>query len=128
MTNPPEFLVRETLNLRLDELEALSRRGRGLMLLIYHREGVSTVPLYPGRPMILGRKPSGQPGVAVQEPSLSREHARFAVNDAVDTVFVTDLGSTNGTWLNNQRITQPTYVRDGDLVRFGNTQVKFRMD
>ena len=29
---------------------------------------------------------------------------------------------------NNQRITQPTRIADGDLVRFGNTQIKFRTE
>ncbi|UQA60261.1 sigma 54-interacting transcriptional regulator [Polyangium aurulentum] len=122
MANLPDG-TRETLNLRLDELEALSRRGRVLLLLVYHREGVSSVPLYPGRPIILGRKPPpGPSGVAVHEPSLSREHARFDLTDAGDIVTVKDLGSTNGTWVRGQRI-QEAQLSPGDEVRMGTVHV-----
>jgi hypothetical protein len=65
--------------------------------------------------------------IIADDPTVSSQHAMLST-DAAGAWVLTDLGSTNGTWLNNQRITQPTYVRDGDLVRFGNTQVKFRMD
>ncbi len=120
MANPPDG-ARETLNLRLDELEALSRRGRGLLLLVYHREGVSTVPLYAGRPVILGRKPPSS-GVAVPEPSLSREHARFELSDPGDLVQVKDLGSTNGTWVRGQRVPE-AQLSPGDEVRMGTVHV-----
>ena len=46
----------------------------------------------------------------------------------VQGITVTDLHSTNGTFVNNQRISRPTLLQDGDLVRFGNTQIKFRAE
>jgi transcriptional regulator with GAF, ATPase, and Fis domain len=120
MANPLDG-ARETLNLRLDELEAFSRRGRGLLLLVYHREGVSSVPLYPGRPLVLGRKPPSS-GLAIHEPSLSREHARFDLTESGDIVQVTDLGSTNGTWVRGQRV-QEAALSPGDEVRMGTVHV-----
>ena len=60
------------------------------------------------------------------DPTVSTRHAMIAADRA--GFVVTDLGSTNGTWVNNQRITQPTRLSDGDLVRFGNTQIKFRTE
>lgn len=65
--------------------------------------------------------------IIADDPTVSSQHAMIST-DAAGGWVLTDLGSTNGTYVNNQRLTQPTYVRDGDLVRFGNTQVKFRMD
>jgi DNA-binding NtrC family response regulator len=121
MAYPPDG-ARETLNLCLDELEALSRRGRVLLLLVYHREGVSSVPLYPGRPIVLGRKPPpGPSGIAIHEPSLSREHARFDLTEGGDIV-VKDLGSTNGTWVRGQRI-EEAQLSPGDEVRMGTVHV-----
>lgn len=39
-------------------------------------------------------------------------------------VVVEDLGSTNGVYVNNQRITQPTQITEADTVRIGRTQLK----
>jgi pSer/pThr/pTyr-binding forkhead associated (FHA) protein len=38
------------------------------------------------------------------------------------------VGSTNGTFVNNHRLTQPMRLNDGDLLRCGNTQMKFRTE
>lgn len=46
---------------------------------------------------------------------LSRRHARLEVRDGL--LFVLDLGSANGTYLNNQRVVE-TRVRRGDELRF----------
>ena len=46
---------------------------------------------------------------------LSRRHARLEVREGL--LFVVDLGSANGTYLNNQRITE-SRVRRGDELRF----------
>jgi len=46
---------------------------------------------------------------------LSRRHARLEVRDGL--LFVVDLGSANGTFLNNQRVTE-SRVRRGDELRF----------
>jgi len=60
------------------------------------------------------------------DPTVSTRHAEVALRGGA--FVVTDLGSTNGTFVNNQRIAQPTRVNDGDLLRFGNTQLKFRAE
>jgi pSer/pThr/pTyr-binding forkhead associated (FHA) protein len=60
------------------------------------------------------------------DPAVSTRHAEVALRGGA--FVVTDLGSTNGTFVNNQRIAQPTRINDGDLLRFGNTQLKFRAE
>jgi pSer/pThr/pTyr-binding forkhead associated (FHA) protein len=49
---------------------------------------------------------------------VSRRHASFARGPV--GIVVTDLGSTNGTFVNDQRI-QATTLRPGDLVKMGVT-------
>jgi len=68
----------------------------------------------------LGR--SAEATIQVDHESVSREHAQISVNRG--TGRVRDLGSTNGTWVNDHRITD-VELRDGDLVRVGQTVFKF---
>ena len=53
------------------------------------------------------------------DPSVSRAHAVVEIGGA--DARVRDLGSTNGTFVNGRRIESGT-LRDGDELRFGNTQ------
>ena len=46
-------------------------------------------------------------------------HARVFARDG--GVYVEDLGSTNGTYLNGTRLTMPAVLRPGDQVQVGNT-------
>lgn len=53
----------------------------------------------------------------------SARHARF---EAVrDTVSLVDLGSTNGTFVNGERIDGRRRLRDGDVVKIGETELRF---
>ena len=60
------------------------------------------------------------------DAAVSTRHAELVLRGGA--FVVTDLGSTNGTFVNSVRITQPTRLGDGDLLRFGNTQMKFRAE
>src|SRR2546423_1593687 len=57
--------------------------------------------------------------VNLMDPEVSRRHA--AIRDEGGSLAIEDLGSTNGTFVNGQRITVVTVLRDGDSVRLGNT-------
>lgn len=52
----------------------------------------------------------------------STRHAQL-VKDSPETWVVTDLQSTNGTFVNGVRITVPTPVKRGDVIRIGRTQL-----
>jgi len=56
------------------------------------------------------------------DPSVSRRHLRFVRRH--DTVFVQDLGSTNGTTLNGKVVSGPIMVEDGDELSIGSRKVK----
>ncbi len=49
----------------------------------------------------------------------SNIHARFYRNSGA--LWVEDMHSTNGTWVNARRVSGPTRLKDGDLVQIGGT-------
>ncbi|MEO0564900.1 MAG: FHA domain-containing protein, partial [Chloroflexota bacterium] len=53
------------------------------------------------------------------EKGVSRVHA--VIEREEDTLTIMDMGSSNGTYLNGQRLAQnqPRVIRDGDEIRFG---------
>ncbi len=53
----------------------------------------------------------------------SARHARFEPRQ--DGVWVQDLGSTNGTYLNGTRLEQPRRLAPGDVIRVGETDLRF---
>ena len=91
---------------------------RRLSLVIYHLEGVEVVPLVEGQPLLVGRQ--GSVDVCIGDKTLSRRHARFLLDNGV--VEVEDQGSTNGTWVNGERITRST-IRVTDDIALGSVGV-----
>lgn len=70
--------------------------------------------------MIIGRSDSAN--IQVDQESVSRHHAKILTVDSASTI--TDLDSTNGTFVNNVRVEGETHLRDGDIVRVGQTIFK----
>lgn len=58
-------------------------------------------------------------GVRVEDAYTSNIHARLFRRDG--TLWVEDLGSTNGTWVNAERVEQPMKLSRGDLLQVGGT-------
>jgi len=71
--------------------------------------------------MLVGRDASA--GLMIIERSISRHHAQLGLAD--DAWLVRDLGSANGTTLNDLAITEPTPLRRGDRVGFGSIGLYF---
>jgi hypothetical protein len=70
---------------------------------------------------ILGRE---GPGVVILKSStVSRRHARIVIDGR--GAFVEDLGSKNGTYVNDQPATSPLPVAHGDRVRTGSLVFTF---
>lgn len=71
-------------------------------------------------PVVVGRSPSSD--VVINEPFVSSNHARFTIQGPA--LVLEDLGSTNGTYINNNIITEPVTLRDGDDVQIGDAVLK----
>ena len=67
----------------------------------------------------LGRDLSND--IPVPDQEISRRHARFLTR--TDGVFIEDLGSTNGTFLNGVRISSPQRLNNGDLITMAESTV-----
>jgi DNA-binding winged helix-turn-helix (wHTH) protein len=80
------------------------------------------VALLPGE-NILGRE--GEGIIQVKSSTVSRRHARILI-DATGAA-VEDLGSKNGTYVNDRRLSGPTPIADGDQVRIGSLLFTFKL-
>jgi pSer/pThr/pTyr-binding forkhead associated (FHA) protein len=59
--------------------------------------------------------------IVVNDAEVSRTHARLTRQ--MDGYVIEDLGSTNGTFINGQRLTGPKLLRAGDMLGLGETVV-----
>lgn len=72
-----------------------------------------------------GRDPSSE--IPIDSPHISRKH--FELARTVEGFFITDLGSSNGTKINGQKIPphEPTRLESGDEIRVMNVTMQFEI-
>lgn len=68
---------------------------------------------------VIGRGPDAQ--IRVADDGVSRSHAR--VRHEHGGLWIDDLGSRNGTYVNGKRLAEPAQLRDGDKLQVGGTIV-----
>ena len=78
----------------------------------------------PGQIFSLGNAPqtigrSANNGIVINDAEMSRRHAQITPQGG--SYVVEDLGSTNGTFVNGIRQNQPTTLKHGDSIEFGDT-------
>ncbi len=73
-------------------------------------------------PLLIGR--GSDAAIRLDDDYVSTRHARIAASG--DQWFIEDLGSTNGTYLGSQRLTQPASLQLGSQVRIGKTTLELR--
>ena len=61
--------------------------------------------------------------VTIEDPLVSRQHARIVIDD--NGAFVEDLGSRNGVKVNGMTVREPTSMKDGDRLRIGTQDLVF---
>lgn len=76
-------------------------------------------PLEEGRQIVIGR--SSDLDMVLVEEMVSRRHAQISMNGGV--ISIEDLGSTNGTFVNGEKIQRAT-LREGDRVLVGTSILK----
>jgi diguanylate cyclase (GGDEF)-like protein len=97
-----------------------SRGGEGCLVEIYGQELGRRIPLT-GGVFEIGR--SSKCDLTIDQDSVSRHHARIA-RSRDGHYSVADLGSTNGTYVNDVAVTEKN-LTDGDQVKIGRTIFKF---
>jgi len=73
-------------------------------------------------PLTVGR--GGQNDVSIEGDEFASAH-HLRVEPRRDGVWVSDVGSTNGTFVNGVRIDAPRKLETGDVVRVGETELRF---
>ncbi|MGH2572740.1 MAG: FHA domain-containing protein FhaB/FipA [Actinomycetota bacterium] len=107
------------------EAPARPRRGKAkppksIVVLDERGNKVNTVRL--GGTIQIGRAEACQ--IQCSDTYVSSFHARVFSRDGA--WYVEDLGSTNGTYLNQRRVTSPAELRAGDRVQVGKTTLELR--
>jgi pSer/pThr/pTyr-binding forkhead associated (FHA) protein len=73
-------------------------------------------------PMRIGRADGSE--IHLDDTYVSQAHARLFGRNG--SWFVEDLGSTNGTYLNQQRVTSPSELHPGDTLKIGKSILEIR--
>jgi pSer/pThr/pTyr-binding forkhead associated (FHA) protein len=78
-----------------------------------------------GKRLNVGR--AADSDLSLNDASVSKIHAALVMNHE-GTLMVADTGSTNGTYINGRRIGygEARQIEDGDVVGFGDVEVRFR--
>jgi pSer/pThr/pTyr-binding forkhead associated (FHA) protein len=109
---------------RAAEPRAKGRGGKAPRKLVITQGSLAgtSVPLS-DQPITIGRAPDST--IVLDDDYVSHRHARLAP-DAQGRWMVDDVGSTNGTYLDRQRVTGPVLVGTGVAIRIGKTVLELR--
>lgn len=100
-----------------------SKTGKAILVQIYPTGPSMGIRHSLGsRPLTIGRDDSCD--IVIRDNSASRRHATVELDKGV--FHVHDLGSTNGTLLNDERV-EKSELRDGDYLHVGNSIFRFLM-
>jgi hypothetical protein len=132
LVGPPEIELVVDGDLRRGRFEVETSFVEGEAELAPLAGGQATLTLFEGptpartfsltKPVVtLGRLPESD--VVVADPGASRQHAR--ITNANGEFVLTDLGSTNGTLVNDEAV-HDRVLDDGDRITIGDTVLEFR--
>ncbi|MDX6494667.1 MAG: hypothetical protein QOE17_653 [Gaiellales bacterium] len=97
-------------------------RPAGRLVVVQSPELETGTSLEISRELLAGREASSDVRLPADGYASGR-HARFVRGEETDVVE--DLNSTNGTFVNGDRLTGSRPLRDGDLITLGQTQLKY---
>lgn len=95
--------------------------GRGCILQIYPAIAQAEMIRLNSRRSFIGREPSCE--ITLEDSAVSRTHAAIDLEDS--TYFISDLGSRNGTFVDDNLIRDRRRLQGGELIRVGSTILKF---
>lgn len=96
------------------------RKGKAFLMVSTGAAAGTVFPLTEPS-VLIGRSLDAQ--VSINEQAISNEHARIEQNGA--NFSLRDLGSTNGTYVNGQRLVDTVVLAGGDTIRMGSTTFTF---
>jgi hypothetical protein len=110
----------ETTQIMAPSAAPQAERQQHALLLLPTNEGPRTIPIESTN-LTLGRGLSND--IILEDSRVSRHHAQLRYR--ARRFVITDLGSTNGTFINGERINE-FRLRDGDIISLGGLELTFR--
>lgn len=98
------------------------RRRGGTRMVVVRSEAQSGLDFTVADSVVLGR--STDADIVVEDPYASEFHVRLTAKDG--RIVLSDLGSTNGTYVNGRRVSTPVDLSRGDAVQIGKTVMEVR--
>lgn len=92
------------------------------VLIVTLNDDVQIIELPEGKPVYVGRTDDCE--ICITSPTVSRRHAVFLFQNG--HCGVKDLGSINGTLLNDKQLKQSAVLADGDTIRISKYLIKFK--
>jgi diguanylate cyclase (GGDEF)-like protein len=118
-------LAPETVKLNIEEVKESIARAKGkhaALVVLQGAEGDIGTHVLIDKTVVIGRDPSVE--LPLVDEGISRRHCEVKHSDGHH--WITDLGSTNGTLLNNLRVTgEAQELKAGDRIYLGECVVKF---
>jgi FHA domain-containing protein len=106
-------------------LGAAPSQGRSPRLVVERAPGHDPGMIYDlDGSIVLGRGETAE--IRLEDPFASARHAR--IYEQGDILVIEDLGSTNGTYLNEELLQTPRPLHLGDRVRIGDSEFTFEAD
>lgn len=110
--------------LRLQGNKLSAQKKLGITFYVKPEDGKESVRHFSQPEIMLGRDANCD--FSVRDDALSAHHARIAFHHG--QWWLEDLNSTNGTYLNREKLTTPAVVITGDEFKCGNTVFSIRVD
>src|SRR6187397_3562732 len=85
-------------------------------IIVHEKGGAERREVFDAAELSVGRVQGNE--LMLPKGNVSKRHARLLYRDG--RFIVTDLNSTNGTYVNRRKITQATIVREGDRIYIGD--------
>ncbi|MCZ4094840.1 FHA domain-containing protein [Streptomyces sp. SID13666] len=122
-SRPPQQRQQQAQNQRQQPQNNRQRRGAPTKLVVAEGSLTGTTVALQGQTITLGRAHDST--IVLDDDYASSRHARI-YPDRDGQWIVEDLGSTNGTYLDRNRLTTPTPVPIGAPIRIGKTVIELR--
>ncbi|MFN8435335.1 MAG: FHA domain-containing protein [Anaerolineales bacterium] len=110
------FLYREV---QRQGIVLANRRVPGISIMVTPKGGMGTLRYFHQAEITIGRDPGCD--IPLPEDTISARHAHLTYHH--NQWWLEDLASTNGTWLNEMRITTPTVITSGDEIQCGGSNL-----
>ena len=120
MAQPEDHGDRTTIYRREDTLPEGTQEEFGHYMVVIGGTGLGRRLRLDAEPVTVGRDPACE--LPLASPDVSRRHCRLQL--VAGEVFVTDLRSTNGTYVDGKRIEDSVLLPDGSIVEVGQQVLK----